>query len=132
MNVRHRRAVGRVQVSQDGIAEVRKIIQSFTQRRQRNLENTQPEEQVFAEAALPYGGSQIAICGGYDADINLDFLRSAQPSYPPGFQYTQQFRLQSHRHVADFIEKQRTFMREFEASGPAVQGAGERALFMAE
>ena len=47
-------------------------------------------------------------------------------------EYSQQPRLQRRRHVADFIEKQRTAIGLFEAATPQAVGAGERTFLVTE
>jgi hypothetical protein len=50
----------------------------------------------------------------------------------PLFEHAQQLYLHVGRHVADLVEEERAAMGVLEAAALLVDGAGERALFMAE
>ena len=64
---------------------------------------------------------QILVGRGDDADVGLDRRAAADSRIFALLQHPQQTGLRFHRHVADFIEEQRSALGLFEA-------AGERAL----
>ena len=66
------------------------------------------------------------------AHIHFDGARAAQPFELVLLQDAQQLGLQLQRNVADFVEKQRAFMGQLEAADLLRDGAGERALLVAE
>src|ERR1700730_2511791 len=59
-------------------------------------------------------------------------MRTPRPFELPLLQNSQQLRLQLHRDVAYFIQKQRAAFRHLEASQPLCNRACERAPFMTE
>ena len=67
-----------------------------------------------------------------DAHICLDGFIAAHPLKGMLLQNTQYFYLHIQRHIADFIEKERTAFSHLETPGAAVNGSGKGAFFMTE
>ena len=70
--------------------------------------------------------------GGQDAHIHRSFDFASQAAQFAVFENAQEFGLGADGHFANFIEQQSAAFGEFEASGAALQGAGESAFLVAE
>ena len=75
---------------------------------------------------------EVSIGRGHQANIHMDGARAAQPFEFVLLQNPQELGLQFERNIADLVEKQRAAMGQLEAADALRNGAGERALFMAE
>ena len=73
---------------------------------------------VGAEAALLNGLLQILIGGRHQAHVHQYFLHAADAVITGSVQHAEQFHLHARIQVADLIEKERAFVRDFE-TGPA-------------
>ena len=97
---------------------------------QRN--DVEAEIQILAERATLHLGQQVAVGGGEDAHVHAHRRRAAQPVDLAFLQGAQQLRLQADIHFADLVEQQRPAIRRLEFADTACDGAGERALLVAE
>ena len=88
----------------------------LAQRRNIDGHNIQAVVKVFAKRSFFQRRAQITIRGGDQPHIHLDGLGPAQPLKLALLQYAQQLYLDRRGHIADFIEKQRAFVRQFEFS----------------
>jgi hypothetical protein len=59
--------------------------------------------EVLAEASPNYGGGQITIAGGDDANVDVDELRSPDSVKFPFLQHPQERNLHFRRQIAQFI-----------------------------
>src|SRR5262249_52856169 len=84
------------------------------------------------ELAFFYKLLQIDVSSGNDADIYLNFLHAAQVHELAILENTQNLRLRIKTHGADFVEKERAFVRDFEEAFLRRDGTGKRALDVAE
>ena len=98
----------------------------------RNRHYVEPEEQILAEGALLDGEAQVLVGRRDDADIALDRRPTADGRVFALLQDAQEAGLRLHRHVADFVEKQRPAFGLLEAANRPRGGAGEGALLMPE
>ena len=112
--------------------EKRNIFRAFAKRWDLNGENVEAVIEVAAEGALGDKLRKILVRGGDDADIHALRAVAAESLEFLFLQDTQQFGLQVERKVADFIEKKRAAVGQFEAADFLIHGAGECALLMAE
>src|SRR6185312_3902797 len=82
--------------------------------------------------AVGDGFARILVGGGQNANIDrrLDF--AAKAAKGTLFEHAQKFRLRADRHFADFVEQQGPLLGQFKASGAALHGPGECALFVPE
>ena len=117
---------------QEKIGEVGNVFFVFAQRRDVDGHDIQPVVEILAKGAFFERGAQIAIGGGDQAHVHFDRARAAEPLEFALLQNAQQLHLRGRRNVADFIEKQRALVGQFEFSGLAGGRAGEGALFVAE
>ncbi len=92
----------------------------------------EPIIKVFAKRAFFQRRAQVAIRSGDHAHVHLQRLRSAQALKLALLQHAQQLHLDRRRHVADFIQKQRAFVRQLELAWLAGQCAGKSAALKAE
>ena len=72
------------------------------------------------------------MCRGNDADININVAVTAERAHFALLQNTQQFDLQRHRHIPDFIEEQCAALCRLEQPFPAAHRAGKGTFGMAE
>src|SRR5271154_6864313 len=89
-------------------------------------------EQILAKNIFEHGLFQIAVRGGYDAHLNMHGLPASETPEFLVLQNLQQLGLETQIHVADFIQKQRAAVCQFENTGLALIGSGESAAFIAK
>jgi hypothetical protein len=105
---------------------------AFAQRRQEDVEDLQPIEQILAEGAVFHRFDDIAIAGGDDANVGALEPRAAQPLILALLQETEQLDLSRQAHFRDLIEEQHAAGGQLDASGLGLLRAGEGASFVAE
>ncbi len=92
----------------------------------------QPVIQIAAKRAGRDRILQVAVRGREDAHVDLDRIVRADARDLAALQHAQQLDLRGHRHVADFVEKQRAAVGVFELADPIGRGVGERPADVAE
>ncbi|MDT4845116.1 hypothetical protein FQZ97_790940 [compost metagenome] len=114
------------------VHQQRYIFDTLAQRRHFDGEHIQAVIQIFAEAALLDHPFQVLV--GRRDDSHIGALRLVATDTLEGalLQYAQQLDLHRQWHIANFIEEQGTAVGQLEAPGAAGDGAGKRALLMAE
>ena len=95
-------------LSGEVLHQFRNVFFSLPQRRQQDGKNVNPVKEVLAELALPHQGLQIAMGSHHHSHIYLGRLVAADALDFAFLQYAQQFGLHGQRHVADFVEKNRS------------------------
>ena len=122
-----------------GVLEAEKVLRQgddvfgpLAQWRHAQLKLAETVEKILAKAAGLDGGVEILISGGDDADINLDFAVAAQAVEGISIQHAQELYLSLQLQFADFVEKQRALVSQFEQAGLGRIRASESALFIAE
>ena len=88
--------------------------------------------EIFTEPPFLDGTLQIAVRGGYNPDINGNRRNSAHPLELALLEKPQELGLQFLGNIADFVEKDRAAMGQFDLARLAPVRAGKRPLFMAE
>jgi hypothetical protein len=105
---------------------------ALAQRRQRDLEDVDPVEEVLAELAGGPPCGQVLVRRGDDPDVDLDRLGAADRRERALLQHPQQLDLQRRRHVADLVEEEGAAVGDLEQPGLILDRAGERAADVAE
>src|SRR5215203_902876 len=104
----------------------RDVVRPFGERRQMNRVDTQPVEQVGAEAPLGNGLFEIVVGRRDDTDIHTLRSRRAYPFELPFLQHAKELDLHVRGEITDLVEKDRAAVSELETSLPHPDGAGER------
>lgn len=112
--------------------EIGNVLRALAQGRQADRHDVQAEEQILAEEALVDELAQVAVRRRDDAHVRFHGHAPADGRVLSLLQHAQESRLRLQRHVADFIEEERTAFSLLEPSDAAPGRAGERALLMAE
>src|SRR6266540_763797 len=112
--------------------QLRDVLGPLAERGQRDSDDAQAVEQVFAEILVLDSRFEIAVGGRQDADVHRDVLSGAQALDGPFLKYAQKLGLSAGIEVADFVEKQRAALGLLEAADTARLRAGEGAAFVAE
>src|ERR1700676_3709362 len=112
--------------------EGRDIFSAGTQRRQLDGEHVKTIVEVAAEFAALCHFRQITIGSSYQANVYLVGPGAAQALELLFLKDTQQFGLQGLRNIADFIQKERAFIGQFETANFLGYGARERPSLMAK
>ena len=99
----------------------------FTQRRNYDLEYTQPIVKFFAQMR-----SQFLTGRGKHPSVYGDFLLTAKPSHSQVLENAQQLWLRRVRHLADLVEKQSAPVGLLKAAGRTLHGPRKRAFLVAE
>src|SRR5271170_977969 len=89
---------------------------AITKRRQRNGEDVQTIEQVFAKVSVADGLGKIAIGGGDDAHVDIDRLRTAHSLELTFLKHAQKFYLHVHWNFADFVEEDGTALSQLKSA----------------
>ena len=110
----------------------RHIVHPLAQGRHHDREHENAVIQVLAKRSFPDERLEIAVCRSEHACIHHDRALAANPFELAFLQQPQQLRLHGRRHVADFVEEQRTAVRLLELAQMAGRRAGERPLFVSE
>ena len=110
----------------------RNILWPLAQWRNGNRKHVQAVVKIAAKLLFQNHLFQIAVCGSHDAHIHFFGSCAAQPLEFPLLQDAQKLRLQFEGDVANFIEKQRTLVRQFEPPDFLSNSAGEGAALVAK
>src|SRR5262245_36425941 len=97
------------------VHEQRYIFAPFPQWRDRNREHVKAVIQILSEFSLPNHGQKVAVRRRNHPDIAMDRVGASQPFKLLLLYRAQQFWLQFQGDVSDFIQKERTTIREFES-----------------
>jgi len=112
--------------------EVRDILHAVAQRRDLDGDDVEAEEQVLAEFLALDAFLEVPVGGGDDADVDLDGAVAADAFEFAFLEDAQELGLDLGRDFADFVQEDGAVVGEFEAALALGDGAGERALFVAE
>ena len=108
------------------------VVAALAQGRRAKLNDIEAVEQIFAEIVLADGFDDVAVGGGDEADVHVQFIVAADAGEGAVFQKAEQLGLERAAHVADFIQEDGAAVGFFDAAEFLFDGAGEGALFMAE
>ena len=108
------------------------VLNSVTQRRQAQTDDIQAMVEVLSKLSALDAFFQILVRRGNDANIGLNGLVTAYAVKVPVGEYTQKPSLQLHRHIADFIQKERAALGLLKAAQTRGHRTGERAFFVAK
>ena len=101
---------------------------AFAQGWDTQWQHVQPVKQVFTELASAHQCREVPRGGGDHAGVKGDDTVGAQRLNLALLQGAQEFGLQGQRHIADFVQKQRAAIGEFEfAVAPFALSTGESA-----
>ena len=75
---------------------------------------------------------RVDVGGGDDPHVDVLLGAAAEAPERALLQHAQQLDLRRRHHLGDLVEEQRAAVRELEAAQPPLDGAGERALLVAE
>ena len=95
-------------------------------------DHVQAVEQIFTEFPLLHALFQVLVGGGDDPHIDLHRRVTAHAIKLTIRQHAQQTSLDIKRHIANFIQEQRTAVSLFKATLTDGIGAGKGSFFMAE
>ena len=76
--------------------------------------------------------SEVAVRSGDDADVDLDRLAATDALDHPFLEHSQQLRLHRQGELADFVEKDRSTVREFERALVGRNRAGKSPSLVPE
>lgn len=109
------------------------IFPTFTQGRNGEGKDVQAVIKVTTKRAVLHGLQQIAMGSRNNSHIHFDRMRRANPQHFAFLQYAQQAGLCIQRHFTDFVEQQRTAVRQFEfACRTAATRSGKGAIDVAK
>ena len=94
--------------------------------------HVQPIEEILAELLFVDERGEIAIGRGNQPRVGAQRARAAETLELALLQHAQQLGLQLQRDLADLVEKHRAAVGQLEPADPLADGAGERALLVAE
>src|SRR5262249_50570017 len=112
--------------------EQRDVTQPVAQRGQSDREDVEAVKKVGAEFSFVDQSLERLIGRGHDADFDADALRAAQALEDAGLQNAQEPTLYLQRDFADFVQKDRAAVGQFESPRLGRLRAGESSLLVAE
>ena len=112
--------------------QLRHVLQALAQRRHPDREDVEAVVEVLAELAVLDQLDHVAVGGRDQAEVDLDRLLGADRIDLALLQRAQQLDLGVERQLADLVEEQRAAVGFLELADALVDGAGERALLVAE
>ena len=108
------------------------VFPAVPQRRQLQIDHVEPVVQVFAEGAVGDRLFEVAMGGGDDPDIHLDGFLAAHPLEFVVLEHLQEFGLEAHIHIADFIEQDGAAVGRFKHADLLLERAREGAALVSE
>ena len=108
------------------------IAAALAQRREPDRDHLETKIEIFTETLFFDRFVQVLIGRGQDAHVGVQNFAAADPAIFMILQHAQEFGLQFDGDVADFVQKKRAALGQLKLAEAAVEGAGERALFVAE
>src|SRR5262249_45932867 len=96
--------------------ELWNIVYTVPQRRQLDRKHVQPIIKVAPEFPCSHHFREVSMRCGNEPDIGLDCAIRAESFELSLLQCTEQFGLQLHRDIADFIEEERSAISQFQAA----------------
>src|SRR5262249_50245884 len=108
------------------------VLQSFAQRRKRDLENGESVKKIFAKQPVADCLRRISISRGNDANVELDLFTAAQPACTTVLENSEKLRLKRHRHLGDLVEEECSAVRELEDAGSGARRASERTRLVSK
>src|SRR5580704_13912657 len=108
------------------------VFRPLTQRWNSQLKLAQAMEKILAEAPFTHGCFQILIGCGDDPHIHCDLAMAAQTVIRSSVQHAQQLYLNMRWKLADFIQKERSLVSQFEKPRLRGIGAAEGPFFVAK
>src|SRR6185437_3347096 len=88
--------------------------------------------EVLSQVVVGESLLEIAIGGGQNADVDLDFLLATEAADRSRFDGAQQLDLDVGWHLRHFVEEDRTAVRHLESAGLLVDRPRKRALLVTE
>src|SRR5215471_2387121 len=104
----------------------------FAQRGHMDIKDVQSVIKVAAQLSARHCLVWNLVCGREDAHIHGSLDLASQASKLAILEHSEQLGLSSDRHLADFIQKQRSPFCQFEAACTAFERPGESTLLVAE
>src|SRR5437773_958718 len=114
------------------VDEAWNLIAPFAKRPDREADDVQAVEEIFAELTGVHGLFEIGVRGGDDADVDRQGGWLAERGDFPRLEKAQELGLQIEPQLADFVEKQRAAARRPDEANLVPVGAREGAAAMAE
>ena len=119
-------------LGEEVVHEIGNILGALAQWRKTKRHHVEAKEQILAKQPLLDEDAEILVGGGDDAHVGLDRRAAADGGVLALLQHAQKPRLSLHRHVADFVEKQRAAVGLLKQARLVDAGVGEGALAVPE
>ncbi len=110
----------------------RNILAAFTEWRENERNDVDAIVEVFSELRFSNKVIKILVRRCHDADIDLDWLNPPDSCKFALLDDTQELRLRDRTQVTDFVQEQRSGVRQFKLSDASGCGIRERPFFVAE
>src|SRR6185503_19793021 len=114
------------------IDQERHVLETISQRRQLERNHVEPVKQIRAEVSLLDLDVQTFVRRGDQTDVNSDRVSTSNGLEALLFQPSQHLRLNLRTHVADFVEKDRRTVGQFELAFLCGRRTGECAFHVAK
>src|ERR1700675_1054429 len=121
-----------VVIFQEITDQLRNVGSALSQRWHVKIDDVDAVEQIGAEGAVGDFFFELAVSGTDHADFDFLVFLGANAAELAVLQKLQEFGLQGHIELGDFIEKQGAAVGHFDAAGLGAVGAGKGSFFIAE
>src|SRR5262249_30393982 len=108
------------------------VVSAFSKRWHLDGKHVEPIKEILAKGTARYRGSQVAIRGSDDANVDADRLHASDALEFAFLQDMQQRDLGLRQQFAHFIQENRPAISELEAPQPPLRGARKRSTLMTE
>ena len=119
-------------LGQDMLREERDVLTAVPQGREVQHQDIDAVVQVFSEGLPFHQLVEMLVRGRDDPHVDFDGLCSPHAREFPFLQHPQQFGLRGRAEIADFVEKQRAAVGQFELTDTTGLGVREGSLFVPE
>ena len=108
------------------------LVAPLAQRPDRQADDVEAVEEIFAEPAGAHRVFEVGVGGGDDADVDGESGGLAERGDLARLEEAEQLRLQVEAQLADFVEEEGAVAGAADEAGVVAVGAGERAAAVAE
>src|SRR4029453_6207971 len=105
---------------------------AVAERRNLDLDDVDPEEEILAKSAAAHVFPDVPVRGSDETSIERPRLSGTQPADDALLQRAQELCLKHRVHLAELVEEEAAAVRRLEEAFVRALGAGESALLVAE
>src|SRR5262249_4967134 len=117
---------------QENVHQIEQFVFSLAKRRNHKVDDIESVVQILAEHPLMNLFLQVAVGRADHSHVDLNRLLATDPLEFVVLQDLEEFGLESHIHISNFVEEDRPALSHLKYSSFSLQGARERAPLITE